>query len=135
MPAMPTCWRQTGRYGSIACVVSWCVLPICEVEPSDLALFIGWAKRSEACPPQRIHVLTFVGLGTAHEGARLCPPYGSSVQRRSSQPEHIQHRRVTLILQLRRIHELGPGRTARPRRYRHVLLAVDLECHRRRRET
>src|SRR5262245_42398423 len=51
-----------------------------------------------------------------------------------SKPEHIQHHGVALLLELGRVDELGLGGAARPRCDRDVLLAIDLEGHRGRRE-
>src|SRR5260370_41788979 len=51
-----------------------------------------------------------------------------------SQPEHEQHGLVAHLPDLRRLRQLGPGRPARARQDRDVLLAVDLEAHRRRAE-
>src|SRR5258707_7939145 len=51
---------------------------------------------------------------------------------RYSQPEHVQYQRVALLLELRRVDESSLRDRARPRHDRHVLLAFDLERHRRR---
>src|SRR6202521_5347142 len=48
------------------------------------------------------------------------------------QCEDIQHGRVALLLEFRRVDELGLGGSTWPRRDRQILLAVDLEGHRRR---
>src|SRR2546423_7333456 len=53
---------------------------------------------------------------------------------RWSQPEHVQHHGVALLLELGRVDELGLGRAAWSRRNGNVLLAIDLEGHRRRRK-
>src|SRR5215813_9181705 len=45
------------------------------------------------------------------------------------QPEHVKHRGVPLLLELRRVDESRFARGARPRRNRHVLFAADLEGH------
>src|SRR5262245_33029913 len=46
-----------------------------------------------------------------------------------SKPEDIQHRRMALGLELRRVDELALGGVARPRRDCDVLAAVELERH------
>ncbi len=51
-----------------------------------------------------------------------------------SQREHVQHRHVALVLELRRVDQMALRIAARPGRDRQILLAVDLERHRRRRE-
>src|SRR5436853_7934804 len=51
-----------------------------------------------------------------------------------SECEHVKHGRVSLVLELRRVDELGLGRSAWPRRDRNILLSANLEGHRRRRE-
>src|SRR5258708_17781287 len=51
---------------------------------------------------------------------------------RYSQPEHVEHQRVALLLELRRVHEPRARDRAWPRHDRAILLAVDLERHRRR---
>src|SRR5258706_14576330 len=63
-------------------------------------------------------------------GSRLCPP---AVQLRS-QPEDIEHQGLALLLEFRRVGELPSRARARPRHDPDVLLAVDLERHRRRRK-
>jgi hypothetical protein len=68
------------------------------------------------------------GVSTSAPGGK------SSCGRGTLQPEHVQHGRVALFLELRRENELALGRWARPRRDGQILLAVDLEGHRRRRE-
>src|SRR5258708_13041443 len=50
----------------------------------------------------------------------------------TSQPEHVEHQRVALLLEFRRVDETRPRDRARPRDDRDILLAVDLERHRRR---
>src|SRR6266853_5026945 len=51
-----------------------------------------------------------------------------------SEPENVQHGGLALVLELRRVDELGLGRSARPRRDRDILLAANLESHGRCRE-
>src|SRR5262249_19916379 len=46
-----------------------------------------------------------------------------------SQPEHIQHRGVALLLDLRRVDERAPAGGIEAGRDGDILLAVDLECH------
>src|SRR3979411_994547 len=58
---------------------------------------------------------------------RLCPPYGSLLK-----PEHEQHGLVAHFPQLRRVRMPALGDWAEPRQDRDILLAVDLERHRRR---
>ena len=50
------------------------------------------------------------------------------------QSEHVEHGRVPLILEFRRVADFRLGRPTGPRRDRHVLLPVDREAHRRRRD-
>src|SRR5215467_9169828 len=54
--------------------------------------------------------------------------------KRGSQREDIKYSRIADLLQLRRIDELRPRRRAQARRDGEILLAVDLERHRRRAE-
>src|SRR3984893_339043 len=61
--------------------------------------------------------------------AALNPPYGACS---GSQAEYEKHGRVAHLLELRRVDEPGLGSRARSRCDRHILLAVDLEAHRRR---
>src|SRR5258705_9804266 len=58
-----------------------------------------------------------------------------STRRRDSETEHKQHRLVALLLQLRRECMLADRDAAEAREDRDVLLAVDLERHRRPAET
>src|SRR5262245_54002558 len=51
-----------------------------------------------------------------------------------SEPEHVQHRGVALLAQFRRVDEAVSGDRARTGHDRDILLAIDLEGHRRRRE-
>src|ERR1700730_7173079 len=48
-----------------------------------------------------------------------------------SQAEHKKHGRVAHLFELRRVDEPGLGSRTRSRCDRHILLAVDLEAHRR----
>src|SRR5215470_77040 len=66
-------------------------------------------------------------------GFRFAQPTLRSYKRRS-QREDIKHSRIADLLQLRRVDELRPRRRAQARRDGEVLLAVDLERHRRRTE-
>src|SRR5260370_32018393 len=50
------------------------------------------------------------------------------------QPKHIKHRSVALFLEFRRVDQGALAQRARSRGDRHILLAVDLEAHGRRRE-
>src|ERR1700675_4334560 len=86
---------------------------------------VGWAKRSVPTRSDRPHPET----AWARREERLCPPYGRRAS--LSQREHVQHGRIADLLELRRVDELGARRRAQARGDGEILLAVDLEGHRR----
>src|SRR5437667_11882108 len=76
------------------------------------------------------------GHGARVQRVRLCPPYRALATRTSIktslEPEHEQHGLVALLLELRNELMLAARDRAQAREDRDVLLAVDLERHRRR---
>ena len=79
-----------------------------------------------------------VTLGTLTRAARCEAETGSARKAEpplsALQSEHVEHGRVPLILEFRRVADFRLGRPTGPRRDRHVLLPVDREAHRRRRD-
>src|SRR5258707_761502 len=69
--------------------------------------------------------------GRNARAAADCAPLPFSFR---SQPEDIEHQGLALLLEFRRVGELPSRARARPRHDPDVLLAVDLERHRRRRK-
>src|SRR5262245_59493464 len=70
-----------------------------------------------------------INCAAAHEHADRALAHPT--RRRASEPEHKQHRLVALLLQLRRERMLADRDAAQAREDRDILLAIDLEGHRR----
>src|SRR5258707_2424942 len=62
-------------------------------------------------------------------------PASGEKEKKSSKPEHEQHGLVALLLELRAVDVLADGDPAQAGQDRHILLAADLEGHRRRIKT
>src|SRR5579862_7134014 len=91
---------------------------------------VMWPASQPAMRPtirmtSRLALEICMGASPANNGRHLRP---------TLQREHEQHRCGALVLELRRVDELGARRVAGSRRDRDVLLAVDRERHGRGRE-
>src|SRR5262252_1454147 len=89
---------------------------------------VGWVERSETHQPwSETHRQLFPAARLLMGFAPLNPSYMAFL----SQPEHVQHRGVALLLDLRRVDQRAPAGGVEAGRDGDVLLPVDLECHRR----
>src|SRR5262245_35476199 len=70
--------------------------------------------------------------GASHEYADRAFAHPTRTNNSASEPEHKQHRLVALLLQFRRERVLANRDAAQAGEDRDILLAVDLEGHRRR---